>query len=989
MTGRSRDRPTAKTARLFPHMNATELLRNVRVRRSHPAPARLAAVVLGLLAGAATVRAADLAADFHQPPEAARPWVYWYWMNAAVSRAGITADLEAMKQAGIGGAYLMPIGGVSKPPLLEPPVPQLSPRWWDMVRFAMQEADRLGLKLAMHACDGFTVAGGPWITPALSMQKVVWTETGIEGGHQVDMVLARPEAFDGYYRDIAVLAFPAPAGGGISTRTVTPVVTTSLASVESQVLNALPAGGGPTPFVSEQPCWIQYAFAAPFTCRAVTIRVPPTTGIQFNTYFANRFTISVSDDGEHFRPIGRLVPPRHGWQDGDVTTHAIPAVTAKYFRFGYDPAGAEPGAEDLDSAKWQPVLRLTGLELSGAPRINQFEGKSGEFWRVGLRTTAAEAPETDCVPLAQIQNLTDHLDAAGRLVWTPPPGRWTVLRIGHTSTGSTNYAGGAAVGLECDKFNPEAARVQFDHWFGAAIREVGPELAGRVLKVFHVDSWEAGSQNWSPVFRAEFIRRRGYDPVPYLPAMAGVPVQSADVSERFLHDVRQTIAELIVDNFYRPLADLAHAHGCVFSAECVAATMVSDDLRQDDVVDLPMSEFWLRSPTHDKLNDILDAVSGAHIYGKPIAQAEAFTELQLEWDEQPAMLKALADRNYSFGINRFVYHVFVENPWPDRRPGMTLGHVGTFFQRNQTWWRSGRAWVDYARRCQALLQAGRPVADVAVFTGEELPSRAVLPEQLLGTLPGIFGPAVAAREATRLANRGEPQELWPDRVLHSANLTDPAAWVDPLHGYAYDSINRDALLRLATVRDGRIVLPGGASYGLLVLPGPRPLSPDPELMSPEIATRLRALVAAGATVLLCDRPEQSPSLQSFPACDATVREAAAALGPDAGPTGPPPEHPGRRLAPRPAPAPPPPPGRWRRRRENSAGSAIAPAGRTGAPWRRPPPARAAASRFPVTSTPGRARAGAAPAAPAGRSSPRPAGRCGRRARSPAAAGRRG
>ena len=215
-----------------------------------------------------------------------------------------------------------------------------------MVRFAMQEADRLGLKLAMHACDGFTVAGGPWITPALSMQKVVWTETEIEGGHPVDMALARPEAFDGYYRDIAVLAFPAPAGGGFSTRTVTPVVTTSLASVESQVLNALPAGGGPTPFVSEQPCWIQYAFAAPFTCRAVTIRVPPTTGIQFNTYFANRFTIAVSDDGEHFRPIGRLEPPRHGWQDGDVTTHAIPAVTAKYFRFGYDPAGAEPGAED-------------------------------------------------------------------------------------------------------------------------------------------------------------------------------------------------------------------------------------------------------------------------------------------------------------------------------------------------------------------------------------------------------------------------------------------------------------------------------------------------------------------------------------------------------------------------------------------------------------------------------------------------------------------
>ena len=857
-------------------MNATVRCRNLT---------GLAALALGLLTAGATLRADDLATAFRHPPEAAQPWVFWYWMNAAVSRAGITADLEAMKQAGIEGAYLMPIGGVSQPPLLEPPVPQLSPAWWEMVRFAMQEADRVGIKLAMHACDGFTVAGGPWITPALSMQKVVWTRTEIDGGRPIDVALARPEAYDGYYRDIAILAFPAPAGEGETTRTVTPVVTTSLAAVDPQIVQGLPTGGGPKPLVSEQPCWIQYAFAAPFTCRAVTIRVPPTTGIQTNTYFANRFTVAVSDDGVHFREIGRLVPPRHGWQDGPVTTHAIPAVTARYFRFGYDPAGAEPGAEDLDSAKWQPVLRLTGLELSGAARIDDYEGKAAECWRVGARTTPAEVPDADCVPLAQMQNLTDRLDAAGRLVWTPPPGRWTVLRIGHTSTGSTNYAGGAAVGLECDKFNPAAARLQFDHWFGAAIREVGPELAGRVLKVFHVDSWEAGSQNWSPVFRAEFIRRRGYDPVRYLPAMTGVPVQSADVSERFLHDLRQTIAELVVDNFFRPMAGLAHAHGCAFSAECVAATMVSDDLRHYDIVDVPMGEFWLRSPTHDKLNDILDAVSGAHLYGKPIAQAEAFTELQLEWDEQPAMLKPLADRNYTFGINRFVFHVFPENPWPDRRPGMTLGHVGTFFQRNQTWWQPGRAWVDYVARCEALLQAGRPAADVAVFTGEELPSRAVLPETLLGTLPGIFGPAVAAREAGRLANRGEPQVLLPDRVLHSANISDPADWVDPLHGYAYDSINRDALLRLATVRDGRIVLPDGANYGLLVLPGPRPLSPDPELMSPAVAARIRELVAAGATVLMGDRPEQSPSLEDFPACDAAVRRTAAALWPDAAPAG--------------------------------------------------------------------------------------------------------
>jgi len=864
-------------------MKVTVLFRSLRAGALifASAPARLAALLLGLLLiGRGVGRTADLAADFNHPPEAAQPWVYWYWLNAAVSRAGITADLEAMKQAGIGGAYLMPIKGVAKPPLLEPPVEQLSPAWWEMVRFAMQEADRLGLKLAMHACDGFTVAGGPWITPDLSMQKVVWMETEVDGGRPVDVLLDRPQAYAGYYRDIAVLAFRAPEGAGVSTRTVVPTVTTSEPGAAPQFL---PDGASSTPFVSEKPCWIQYAFAEPFTCRAVTIRVPATTGIQVNTYAANRFTIEVSDDGANFRTVGRLEPPRHGWQDGDTVTHAIPAVTARYFRFVYDPAGAEPGAEDSDSAKWRPALRLTGLELSSAPRINQFEGKNGEFWRVGARTTAAQAPDAACVPLAKICDISDHVDANGRLVWTPPPGRWTVLRIGHTSTGSTNYAGGAGVGLECDKFNPEAARLQFDHWFGAAIREAGTELAGRVLKVFHIDSWEAGSQNWSPVFRAEFTRRRGYDPVPYLPTMAGIPVQSADASERFLHDIRQTIGELVVDNFYGTMTVLAHAHGCLFSAECVAPTMVSDDLRHYDAVDIPMGEFWLRSPTHDKLNDILDAVSGARIYGKLIAQAEAFTELRMEWDEYPAMLKTLADRNYCFGINRFVYHVFAHNPWVDRRPGMTLGSTGHFFQRDQTWWRPGRAWVDYARRCQALLQEGRPVVDVAVFTGEEMPRRAVLPEQLVSTLPGVFGAATVAREAARLANRGEPQELWPDGVLHSTNIEDPARWIDVLHGYAYDSINPDALLRLATVRDGRIVLPGGASYGLLVLPGPRPLAPDPELMSPEVAARLRELIEAGATVLMCAPPEQSPGLQGYPAGDAAVRRVAAELWPGGAP----------------------------------------------------------------------------------------------------------
>jgi hypothetical protein len=171
-----------------------------------------------------------------------------------------------------------------------------------------------------------------------------------------------------------------------------------------------------------------------------------------------------------------------------------------------------------------------------------------------------------------------------------------------------------------------------------------------VLKVFHVDSWECGSQNWSTTFSNEFQKRRGYDLMPYLLAMTGVPIEDATTSEKFLHDIRQTIAELVNDVFYKTLNKLAHEKGCQFSAESVAPTMVSDGLLHYKNVDIPMGEFWLNSPTHDKPNDMLDAISGAHIYGKNIIQAEAFTSLRMNWDEHPGNLKILGDRNFALGI---------------------------------------------------------------------------------------------------------------------------------------------------------------------------------------------------------------------------------------------------------------------------------------------------------------------------------------------------
>ena len=293
--------------------------------------------------------------------------------------------------------------------------------------------------------------------------------------------------------------------------------------------------------------------------------------------------------------------------------------------------------------------------------------------------------------------------------------------MGHTATGHTNATAGGGKGLECDKFSAKTVRKQFDNWFAQAFLKTDSDVARCVLKYMHVDSWECGSQNWSDTFAAEFRKRRGYDLMPYLPLLAGIPMESVERSEEILRDVRTTISELVVDVFYKVLADCAKEYDCQFSAECVAPTMVSDGLLHYQMVDLPMGEFWLNSPTHDKLNDMLDAVSGAHIYGKSIIQAEGFTEVRGTWDEHPGMLKALLDRNYALGINRLFYHVYVHNPWLDRKPGMTLDGIGLFFQRDQTWWNKGaKALSDYATRCQALLQYGHPVVDIAVFTGEEI-----------------------------------------------------------------------------------------------------------------------------------------------------------------------------------------------------------------------------------------------------------------------------
>lgn len=789
----------------------------------------------------------SLREQFQNPSDEAKPWTFWYWMYGAVSKEGITADLEAMKHAGLGGTYLMPIKGIHEGAQYDGKAQQLTPEWWEMVRFSMEEADRLGLKLGMHICDGFALAGGPWITPKESMQKVVWSDTIVDGGKLNALRLPQPEAYENYYEDIALFALPVEDAADEMPAKITCVNLATANNVKSaQTVNMDAAGI----IRSSYPCYIQYEYKQAFTCRNIEIV------LNGNNYQAHRLKVMASNDGVNYRFVKQLVPARQGWQNTDEnSTHSIPATTARYFRFYWTPEGSEPGSEDMDAAKWKPNLKIKQLRLHQEARLNQWEGKAGLVWRVAESTREEEIGKEDCYSLSQVINLTEQYKNAPAshskektITAVLPKGKWKLLRMGHTATGHTNATGGGGKGLECDKFNPRTVRKQFDNWFAQAFVKTHPEVARRVLKYMHVDSWECGSQNWSDSFAKEFRTRRGYDLLPYLPLLAGIPMESAGRSEEILRDVRTTIAELVVDVFYQVLSDCAKEYDCQFSAECVAPTMVSDGLLHYQKVDLPMGEFWLNSPTHDKPNDMLDAISGAHIYGKNIIQAEGFTEVRGTWDEYPAMLKTLLDRNYALGINRLFYHVYVHNPWLDRQPGMTLDGIGLFFQRNQTWWDKGaKAFSEYATRCQSLLQYGHPVTDIAVFTGEEVPRRSVLPERLVSSLPGLFGTERVESERIRLANEGQPLRVRPVGVTHSANMADPEKWVNPLRGYAYDSFNKDALLRLAKAENGRMKLAEGMGYKVVVLPLSRPMNPEP-VLSPAVRKKMDELKAAGVIV---------------------------------------------------------------------------------------------------------------------------------------------
>jgi hypothetical protein len=633
---------------------------------------------------------------FINPPDSARPGVYWYIMDGNFDRQAITEDLESMKKAGIGYAILLEVNtGIPRGK-----VDFMSDEWQDLFGHAIKEAERLGIKILLGTGPGWAGSGGPWISPDMSMKHLVGSDTVVTGPSILNTRLSVPDPRkpffgegsltpelkrerDNWYRDVRILAFPTPPGRE---------------------------------------------------------RIP------------------------------------------DIDEKAL------YYRAPYT---SQPG-----------VL----------PYIPSFASYTDS--------------DTSIISKNKILDLSGMYKPDGVLQWNVPPGKWTVMRFVERNNGSTSRpAPLPGLGFESDKFDTSALHAHYNAYIGKLIKRISPakSSSGGGWTMLHIDSWEMGAQNWTENFIEEFIKRRGYDPLLFLPVYKGYIINSREESERFLWDVRQTSNELITENHAGAFKKMGRRNNFTLSVEPYDMNPASD-LDLGSVADMPMGEFWSEGFGFNSSFSCIEAASIAHFTGKTVVAAEAFTSNGDEaWKMYPGIMKNQGDWAFSIGINKFFFHTFVHKALGDQYiPGMTMGQYGVHWDRGQSWWPLAGAYHKYITRCQYLLSQGIPVADILYLAPEGAPS--------------VFRPPLSALEGS---------DTLPDKK-----------------GYSFDGCSPLYLISHASVISKRIIFPGGSSYKLLVLP-------DIPTMTPELLNKIDMLIKTGAVVIGFP-PVKSPSLSDYPECDRTI-----------------------------------------------------------------------------------------------------------------------
>ncbi len=784
----------------------------------------------------------SLLKNFIAPPNAAKPRVWWHWMNGNITKDGIKKDLLWMHRVGIGGFQNFD-AALATPQIVEKRLTYMTPEWKDAFRFTTKLADSLKLEMAIAGSPGWSESGGPWVKPEDGMKKIVWTETRAKAGAS-NIAVPKPSGITGpfqniakglefgespehvkeydFYKDVAVIAYKLPEAdkslidlGAVVTSSAGKFNLSQLTDGDVGTTSLLPrdsaAGFG----------WIQFSFPQPQTIKAITMVGGDNPGVfGMGADPKDSRKLEASDDSVHFKLIC-IIPPGAVLEQ----TITIPATTAKYFRVTVkNPPkpvnmGAAFGLGGMEEPRDPGGAEIAEIVLHTADRINMIEEKDA-FAPVGDLDKKITTAANDVVATTDIIDLTNKLNADGTLNWTAPAGEWNIVRFGYSLMGINNHpASPEATGLEVDKLDPVAIKNYFDNYLDQYKDATGGLMGSKGgLQFMITDSWEAGAQNWTANLPAEFQQRRGYSIIPWLPVLTGQIIKSADASEKFLFDFRKTLSDMLSEYHYDGLTKILAERGMKRYTESHedGRALIADGMEVKRTAAVPMSALWTPNPfinQNDQTKhtaDIRESASVAHIYGQNLVAAESLTALGIggvAWSYSPENLKPSADLELASGLNRFVIHCSPHQPVDDKIPGLGLGPFGQWYTRHETWAEQAKAWNAYLSRSSYMLQQGKFVADIVYYYGED------------NNITSLFG---------------KKPPLIPE-------------------GYNYDYINTDALINVLSVNDGRLTTPSGMSYRVLVL--------DSSAIKMSLAAlrKLSVLVKAGATVAGV-KPIASPSL---------------------------------------------------------------------------------------------------------------------------------
>lgn len=722
----------------------------------------------------------SIESSFMNPPDSVRIACYWYWLNDNLSPEGVVEDLHAMKAAGITRAQ---IGMIATAGLPYGDAKFMGKKWWATLHQALKTAGELDIEIGIFNSPGWSQSGGPWVKPEQSMRCIVSSQTSVAGGGERTITIP---ALDEACQDVAIIAYPDFASEAFSQNF-------TVAKKEGRVVSR------------------EISLSKEATLRSAEILV--------STPMRTIGTLKVKN-GEDWRVLRQFDIDRYnaqnivGFEPYAPIYISLPETKAKELLFEMNAPGA--GEVTLTLSERPKVERAAEKQLA---KMCQEPLPMWDFymWNAEPEYTS----DNWTIDPSKVVLLTDKAKD-GKIRWDVPPGKWIVSRIGMATTGVTNSpATPEATGLEIDKINKAHLQGHFDAYIGEIMRRI-PAEDRKTFKILVEDSYETGGQNWTDGLADKFRERYGYDPLPYLPVLRGIPVGSNDLSNRFLWDLRRLVADLIATEYVGGLKEISNKNGLTTWLENYGHWgFPSEFLLYGGQSDEIAGEYWSEGTLGDIENRA--ASSCAHIYGKQRVWSESCTAAGKPFSRYPYLMKQRVDRFFAEGINASLLHLFIHQTAGHERPGIAAW-FGNEFNRKNTWFGQLKSFTDYLRRCNFVLQQGRYVADVAYFIGEDAPK-----------MTGECSP-----------------ELPP--------------------GYSFDYINADILRNHAHVKNGRLILDSGMEYRVLVLP-------RQTTMRPEMLETIEKFVSEGLTVL-GPKPESSPSLQHYPEADKRVAKLASTMWPD-------------------------------------------------------------------------------------------------------------